>query len=69
MLLARTVMDPERSSDDVLVRMLFEILSEAETVRWCDPVRAAQLDDAANDLRAVIAEGDADMTDGPRRTH
>ena len=58
-------MDPERSSDDVLVRMLFEILSEAEAVRWCDPVRAAQLDDAANDLRAVIAEGNADMPTDP----
>jgi hypothetical protein len=36
--------------------MLFDILSEAETVRWCDPVKAACLDEAANDLRAMIAE-------------
>jgi hypothetical protein len=54
-------MDAEHSPpDEVLVRMLFDILSEAETVRWHDPIKAAHLDDAANDLRAVLAESDAE---------
>jgi hypothetical protein len=49
-------MDADRSSGDVLARMLIDLLSEADTVRWHDPARAAYLDEAANDLRAVIAE-------------
>ena len=60
-------MGAEESPDDVLVLMLFDILSEAEAVRWYDPVRAEYLDEAANDLRAVIAERDANRADGPKR--
>ena len=41
---------------DVLRLMLLDILREAELLRPHDPVRTAHLDDAANDLRAVIAE-------------
>jgi hypothetical protein len=51
-------MGAEQSSKDVLVRMLSDILFEAEAVRLSDPVRAAKLDEAANDLRMVIAEPD-----------
>ena len=56
-------MGAEHSPDDVLVLMLFDILSEAEAVRWHDPERAVQLDDAASDLRAVIAEADGTPSD------
>ena len=59
-------MGAEHSPEDVLVLMLFDILSEAEAVRWSDPVRAAYLDEAANDLRAVIAERDASITAGSK---
>ena len=59
-------MDAERSTEDILVRMLFDILSEADAIRWYDPARAAYLDEAANDLRAVLAETDANITDGSR---
>jgi len=51
-------MGAEQSSNDVLVRMLSDILFEAEAARLSDPARAAKLDEAANDLRAVIAESD-----------
>ena len=50
------------SREDALVRMLCDILSEAEAIRWCDPAKAQHLDEAANDLRAVIAEADAPPT-------
>ena len=52
-------MNPDaHTGTDVLLRMLLDILSEADVVRWSDPVKAAYLDDAASDLRAVIAETD-----------
>jgi hypothetical protein len=57
-------MQAERSRDEILMAMLLDILHEAELLRPHDPVRAAHLDDAASDLRMVIAErtveGDAD---------
>ena len=51
-------MDHQRSRDDTLRAMLLDILYEAELLRPYDPVKAAQLDDAANDLRLVMAEAD-----------
>jgi hypothetical protein len=58
-------MHPKQSRDDLLKAMLQDILSEAELVRPHDPVRAAKLEEAANDLRSVIAEetveGDVDI--------
>jgi hypothetical protein len=56
-------MDANSSPDHVLQRMLVDILSEAEMVRWCDPVKAAYLDEAANDLRAVLAEANETCSD------
>jgi len=49
-------MGADTSAGEILVRMLIDLLAEADAVRWHDPVRAAHLDEAADDLRAVIAE-------------
>ena len=46
----------DRTPDEILRQMLVDILREAELVRPHDPVRAGHLDDAAADLRIVIAE-------------
>ena len=53
----------DHSPDEVLRLMLVDILQNAELLRPHDPIQAAQLDDAANDLRMVIAEG-AGTSDG-----
>jgi hypothetical protein len=53
-------MHDERSPKEVLGLMLSEILHEAELIRPHDPVKARHLDDAANDLRTVLAERDRD---------
>jgi hypothetical protein len=44
------------SQQTVLLLMLVDLLEEADAIRPCDPLKAAQLDDAADDLRSVIAE-------------
>jgi hypothetical protein len=51
-------MDSERPCD-ILLLMLSDILHEADRVRAHDPIKAARLDDAANELCAVLAESDA----------
>jgi hypothetical protein len=56
-LLLRSGSMHDRSPEEVLRLMLLDMLHEAEMLRPHDAVRAAQLDDAANDLRIVIAEG------------
>jgi len=46
----------DHPGDDILAEMLLDILREADAIRPLDPVQAEQLDAAAADLWAVIAE-------------
>lgn len=56
LLLLGSRMQTETARIEILQLMLIEVLREAELLRPYDPVRAAHLDEAANDLFAVIAE-------------
>ena len=54
---------------EVLLLMLSDILHEADTLRPQDPIKAAHLDDAANDLRTVLAEGEGESPELDTATH